>query len=71
MIRHDSPEMGPAAGAARLAMIAINNGSLEEICQRPRIKEIVEPNLKYVPQYRQNQERYRRLYRHLEEDFSE
>jgi xylulokinase len=71
MIRHDSPEMGPAAGAARLAMIAINNGSLEEICQRPGIKEIVEPNLKYVPQYRQNQERYRRLYRHLEEDFSE
>ena len=71
MIRHDSPEMGPAVGAARLAMIAFNNGSLEEICQQPGIKEIVEPNLKYVPQYRQNQERYRRLYRHLEEDFSE
>ena len=71
MIRHDCPEMGPAVGAARLAMIAFNNGSLEEICQQPGIKEIVEPNLKYVPQYRQNQERYRRLYRHLEEDFSE
>ena len=71
MIRHDSPEMGPAVGAARLAMLAINNGSLEEICQRPGIKEIIEPNLKYVPQYRQDQERYRRLYRHLEEDFSE
>ena len=71
MIRHDSPEMGPAVGAARLAMLAINNGSLEEICQRPEIKEIIEPNLKYVPQYRQDQERYRRLYRHLEEDFSE
>jgi xylulokinase len=71
MIRHDSPEMGPAVGAARLAMLAINNGSLEDICQRPGIKEIVEPNLKYVPQYRQDQERYRRLYRHLEEDFSE
>ncbi len=45
MIRHDSPEMGPALGAARLAMLASNNGSLEEICQRPGIKEIVEPNL--------------------------
>jgi xylulokinase len=71
MIRYDSAEMGPALGAARLAMLANNNGSLEEICQRPGIKEIVEPNLKYVPQYRQNQERYRRLYRHLEEDFLE
>jgi xylulokinase len=71
MIRHDTSEMGPALGAARLAMLAINNGSLEEICQRPRVKEIVEPNLKHVPHYRQNQERYRRLYRHLEEDFLE
>jgi xylulokinase len=69
MIRHDSPEMGPALGAARLAMLASNNGSLEEICQRPGIKEIIEPNLNYVSQYRQNQERYRKLYRHLEEDF--
>ena len=69
MIRHDTSEMGPALGAARLAMLAINNGSLEEICQRPRVKEIVEPNLKHVPHYRQNQERYRRLYSHLEEDF--
>jgi sugar (pentulose or hexulose) kinase len=43
----------------------------EEISQRPGIKEIIEPNLKNVPQYRQDQERYRRLYRHLEEDFSE
>jgi sugar (pentulose or hexulose) kinase len=54
-----------------LAMLASNNGSLEEICQRPGIKEIIEPNLNYVSQYRQNQERYRRLYRHLEEDFLE
>jgi len=69
MIRHDTSEMGPALGAARLAMLAINNGSLEEICQRPRVKEIVEPNLKHVPHYRQNQERYRRLYSHLEENF--
>ena len=70
MIRHDSSEMGPALGAARLAMLSINSGSIEDICQRPRIKEIVEPNPKHVPQYRNYKNRYRRLYKHLEEDFS-
>ena len=49
LIRHGSSEMGPALGATRLAMLAINKGSIEEICQRPRIKEIVEPNLKHFP----------------------
>ena len=69
MIRHESSEMGPALGAARLAMLATKNGTIEEICQRPSIKEIVEPNLKYLPQYREGQERYRRLYTQLEEEF--
>ena len=71
ILMHEGSEMGPAVGAARLAMLAINNGSLEEICQRPGISKIVEPNLKYVSQYRQGQERFRRLYRHLAEEFSE
>ena len=70
MIRHDSSEMGPALGAARLAMISNNSASIEEICQRPPIKEIIEPNLSYVSQYREGQERFRRLYRQLEEEFS-
>jgi len=69
MIRHESSEMGPAMGAARLAMHATKSGTIEEICQRPPIKEIIEPNLSYVSQYREGQERYRRLYRQLEEEF--
>ena len=69
MIRHESSELGPALGAARLAMLATNNGTIEEICQRPAIKEIVEPNLKHAPHYSKVQERYRRLYRYLEEEF--
>ena len=69
MIRHESSEIGPALGAARLAMLATNNGTIDEICKRPSIKEIIEPNLNYLPQYREGQERYRRIYRHLEEEF--
>ena len=70
MIRHVSSEMGPALGAARLAMLATDNGTIEEICQRPLIKEIVEPYSKHVPQYRNYSNRFRRLYKILEEDFS-
>ena len=70
IIRHVSSEMGPALGAARLAMLATDNGTIEEICQRPLIKEIVEPYSKHVPQYRNYSNRFRRLYKILEEDFS-
>ena len=70
MIRHVSSEIGPALGAARLAMLATDNGTIEEICQRPLIKEIVEPYSKHVPQYRNYSNRFRRLYKILEEDFS-
>ena len=69
IIRHVSSEMGPALGAARLAMLATDNGTIEEICQRPLIKEIVEPYSKHVPQYRNYSNRFRRLYKILEEDF--
>ena len=70
IIRHESSEMGPAIGAARLAMIATKNGTIDEICQRPPIKEIIEPNLSNTPQYREGQDRYQKLYRLLEEEFS-
>ena len=70
IIRHVNSEMGPALGAARLAMLATDNGTIEEICQRPLIKEIVEPYSKHVPQYRNYSNRFRRLYKILEEDFS-
>jgi xylulokinase len=70
IIRHVSSEIGPALGAARLAMLATDNGTIEEICQRPLIKEIVEPYSKHVPQYRNYSNRFRRLYKILEEDFS-
>ena len=69
MIRHESSEMGPAMGAARLAMLATKSGTIEEICQRPTIKEIIELSLKDGSKYREGQDRYRKLYRQLEEEF--
>ena len=35
--------MGSALSAARLAMLAARIGGIEEICQRPLIKQIIEP----------------------------
>ncbi len=69
LIMHDSSEMGPALGAARLAMVANKSGTIEEICLRPSIKEIVEPNIKHVSHYKRIYERYRLIYRQLEEVF--
>tara|TARA_Y100001970_G_C14150217_1_gene812225 strand:- start:31 stop:1479 length:1449 start_codon:yes stop_codon:yes gene_type:complete len=69
MIRHESSEMGPAMGAARLAMLANNNGTIDEICKRLPIKEVIEPNLSFVSRYREGQVRYRKIYRQLEEEF--
>ncbi len=69
LIRHESSEMGPAMGAARLAMLANNNGTIDEICKRLPIKEIIEPNLSFVSRYREGQDRYRKIYRQLEEEF--
>ena len=70
MIRHKSSEMGPAMGAARLAMLATKKFTIEEICHRPPIEEIIEPNVSDFPHYREGLERYRKLYRQLEEVFS-
>ena len=61
--------MGPALSAARLAMLAARIGGIEEICQRPLIKQIIEPNLNHSSQYRDGQKRYQKLYRKLKEEF--
>ncbi|GIR89954.1 MAG: hypothetical protein CM15mP88_3230 [Pseudomonadota bacterium] len=64
--RHEGSELGPAQGAARLAMLAAGQGSLEQICTRPKISEVLEPQPSLVMHYQEKQEQYRKIYRSLE-----
>ena len=49
-----------------LAMLAAEQGSLEQICTRPKISEVLEPQPSLVMHYQEKQEQYRKIYRSLE-----
>lgn len=40
----DGGEVGPALGAARLAQIAVTGASVQEVCTRPPVAHVVEPD---------------------------
>ena len=68
--RHDAA-VGPALGAARLAMLGISTHPIDEVCQSAIVRRIIEPNP-------QNQERvdsryalFRAAYRQLEPMFED
>lgn len=44
LIYIEGGEVGPALGAARLAQVAVTGGSAAEICTRPPIRDVVEPD---------------------------
>ena len=67
--RHEESELGPAQGAASLAMLTAGQGSLEQICTRPKISEVLEPQPSLVMHYQKKQEQYRKIYRSLEDFF--
>jgi xylulokinase len=67
----DSGAVGPAFGAARLARMAVENASIEEICTPPRILHVAEPDDRLADLYSQKLGRYRSLYRHLKDLFPE
>ena len=67
--RHEGSELGPAQGATRLAMLAAGQGSLEQICTRPKISEVLEPQPSLVMHYQKKQVQYRKIYRSLKDFF--
>ncbi len=67
--RHEGAELGPAQGAIRLAMLVALQRSLELICTRPKISEVLEPQPSLVMHYQEKQEHYRKIYRSLEDFF--
>lgn len=67
--RHGGGETGHAFGAARLAMIAVGMGSPREICRPPAIEEIIEPDPRFLPAYRDRHAQFQRLYTQLRDEF--
>jgi xylulokinase len=67
----DSGVIGPAYGAARLARMAAENCSIEEICTPPAILHVIEPDPRLQELYAHRIGRYRALYRNLKDLFVE
>ena len=67
--RHQGSELGPALGAARLAILATNQADLTENCSRPEISETLEPVQSHVPYYQAKQDQYRDLHQKLTDVF--
>ncbi|MEK0083512.1 xylulokinase [Benzoatithermus flavus] len=62
-------EKGPAFGAARLARLALTGESPQEVCRKPPVAAVIEPEPDLVAAYRPLDARFRRLYRSLKEEF--
>lgn len=55
-------EVGPALGAARLAQIAVTGGSVAEICTRPPVSHIIEPDAALADALALKRARFRAAY---------
>jgi xylulokinase len=71
LIYRDSGSIGPAYGAARLARMAFESASVEEICTPPPVLHVVEPEQNLTDRYAHRMRRYRGLYQHLKTSFRE
>lgn len=67
--RYAGNEVGPALGAARLAMIAAGLGDIREICHTPPIEEVVAPDHRFLPIYQERHRHFQRLYTKLRSAF--
>ena len=62
---HVGSEVGPALGAARLARLAATGERPEEVCTRPDIERVAEPEEALAERLASRLERWRALYRVL------
>ena len=65
----ESGTVGPAYGAARLAMIAVTNADVETVCQPPPISHVIEPDPDLREQLAGKYETYKTLYTGLSAAF--
>jgi xylulokinase len=69
LVYRDGGEVGPAYGAARLAILAHSKSSVEAVCTAPAILHVAEPDDRLVDIYSQRLPKYRSLYQNLKSSF--
>ena len=65
IVKFEDGQLGPALGAARLAIIAATGASIGDVCYRPHRRECILPDAALVDAYAARHEKYRALYRSL------
>jgi xylulokinase len=71
LIYRDGGEVGPAYGAARLALLADQKASIEKACAPPPILHVIEPDDALTDHYAGKVETFRTLYKQLKSSFRE
>jgi xylulokinase len=66
---HRGGDKGPAFGAARLARLAVTSDSIADICRKPPIERVVEPDPELTRAYAERLPRFQSLYRALKPEF--
>lgn len=67
---HHGGEVGPALGAARLALIAATGGSPDAACPPPPVSHVIEPEHALIEGLDHRRNLFRRLYADLKETFA-
>lgn len=65
IVKYESGQLGPALGAARLAIVAATGDPIRSVCFRPREQQRTLPDEAFVGAYAERHEKYRALYRSL------
>ena len=60
----------PAFGAARLARLAATGEPVGEVCWKPEVADVLEPERRMVDAYRERGQHFRSLYRALRPEFA-
>ena len=68
--RRTGGEVGPAFGAARLAVLAATGAAPETVCSAAPIADVTEPEPDLVAAFAAAHERFARLYRVLRPEFA-
>jgi xylulokinase len=70
VVRYGGSEQGPAFGAARVARLALTGEVLGEVCAKPPVEDVLQPDLALHDAYGKSFEAYRALYCALKPEFA-
>ena len=70
IVRYRGSETGPAFGAARLARMALSGESPREVCTKPPIEDVLEPDAGLHGDYAERAEAFRSVYQAVKPEFA-